>query len=101
MNINYLAAESSRKPLAENQKSVMTLAEFANFAGIAKSTAYKLTHKNLIPFTKPNGKLVYITIEDALAYLQRNRVASIYELANAAANYVVLNQTGKAGVGCN
>lgn len=91
MNKNYLAVEPSRKEPATNQKPIMTLAEFAKLAGISMSAAYKLTHKNLIAFSRPNGKKIYITIQDAMEFLQRNRVASIYEIEAKAANYVTLN----------
>ena len=40
-------------------KDVLTLEEAAKFMGIARSSLYKLTHEQLIPFFKPNGKMVF------------------------------------------
>ena len=36
-------------------KEVLTLEEAAVFMGISRSTLYKMTHNNVIPFYRPNG----------------------------------------------
>jgi len=45
--------------LCYSAKEVLNLEEAANFLGIAKSTLYKMTHENRIPFYKPACKLIY------------------------------------------
>jgi excisionase family DNA binding protein len=40
-------------------KNILTLNEAAIFLGISKGYLYRLTSRKLIPFYKPNGKLVY------------------------------------------
>ena len=40
-------------------KEVLNLEEAATFLGIAKSTLYKMTHLDQIPYFKPSGKLIF------------------------------------------
>ena len=57
-------------------KDVLTLEEAAKFMGIARSSLYKLTHEQLIPFFKPNGKMVFFEKADLVAWMKQNRVSS-------------------------
>lgn len=41
-------------------KEVLNLEEAATFLGIAKSTLYKMTHENHLPYFKPSGKLIFL-----------------------------------------
>ena len=45
-------------------KEVLSLEEAAKFMGIARSSLYKMTHQQAIPFYKPNGKLVFFEKSD-------------------------------------
>ena len=40
-------------------KEVLNLEEAAMFLGISKSSLYKMTHNQVIPYFKPNNKMVY------------------------------------------
>ena len=62
-------------------KDVLTLEEAAKFMGIARSSLYKLTHEQLIPFFKPNGKMVFFEKADLVAWMKQNRVSSKKEIA--------------------
>ena len=42
--------------LCYSAKEVLNLEEATSFLGIAKSTLYKMTHENRIPYYKPAGK---------------------------------------------
>ena len=42
--------------ILDKAKEILTLEEAARFLGMAKSTLYKLTHEQAIPYYKPNGK---------------------------------------------
>lgn len=44
-------------------KRVLSFDEGVQLLGIAKSTVYKMTSAGLIPFSKPNGKLIYFDRE--------------------------------------
>jgi excisionase family DNA binding protein len=53
----------------------LTFNEAANYLGMAKSTLYKLTASNMIPFSKPNGKKIYfskIQLEEWILSNNRN-----------------------------
>lgn len=44
--------------LCYTAKEVLNLEEASAFLGIAKSTLYKMTHQNRLPYFKPAGKLI-------------------------------------------
>jgi len=54
-----------------DQKEILNLSEAASFLRIAKSTLYKLTHKKLIPFYKPTGKLILFKKQELVAWINR------------------------------
>ena len=59
---------------------VLTLEEAAVFMGISRSTLYKMTHNNVIPFYRPNGKLIYFEKSELLAWMRKNRAISQEEV---------------------
>lgn len=61
-------------------KEVLTLEEAAVFMGISRSTLYKMTHNNVIPFYRPNGKLIYFEKSELLAWMRKNRAISQEEV---------------------
>ncbi len=65
-------------------KEVLTLEEAALFLGMKKSAIYKMTHKQVIPFYRPGGKMVYFEKSELLAWLRQNRVASQADIEEAA-----------------
>ena len=73
-------ANESKKSLAVQDGEE----EAASFLGIAKSTLYKMTHENRIPFYKPAGKLIYFEKSVLLDWIRSNRVMSEAELQEAA-----------------
>lgn len=50
--------QAIEKALTEN-KTIFTPEEAARYLAISKSTLYKFTSAGIIPFSKPNGKLIY------------------------------------------
>ena len=70
--------------LCYSAKEVLNLEEAASFLGIAKSTLYKMTHENRIPFYKPAGKLIYFEKSVLLEWIRSNRVMSESELQEEA-----------------
>ena len=70
--------------LCFSAKEVLNLEEAASFLGIAKSTLYKLTHENRIPYYKPAGKLIYFEKSVLLEWIRSNRIMSEAELQEAA-----------------
>lgn len=66
-------------------KDVLTLEEAALFLGISKSSLYKMTHKNVLPFYRPNGKLIYFEKVELLKWMRQGRTMSEAETQEAAA----------------
>ena len=64
-------------------KEVLTLEEAAVFMGISRSTLYKMTHNNVIPFYRPNGKLIYFEKSELLAWMRKNRAISQEEVVKS------------------
>ena len=65
-------------------KEVLNLEEAASFLGIAKSTLYKMTHENRLPFYKPAGKLIYFEKSVLLEWIRSNRIMSEDEIQEMA-----------------
>ena len=74
-------------------KDVLTTDEAAAYLGITKSYLYKLTCLNLIPYSKPMGKMCYFSRSELKQWALSNRQATTYELGQAAATL-----TQKGGV---
>lgn len=68
-------------------KDIMTIEEASLYTGLAKSYLYKLTSKNLIPYYKPLGKIVFFERVELDKWLRRNRVSSMEEVEVKAAKY--------------
>ncbi|NML70604.1 helix-turn-helix domain-containing protein [Chryseobacterium sp. RP-3-3] len=70
-------------------KIVLNIDEVAQFTGLSKLYLYKLTSKNEIPHSKPNGKNVFFNKSEIEKWLLRNRQATNEELESEAINYLV------------
>ena len=65
-------------------KEMLTLEEAARFMGVTKSSIYKMTHEQTIPYYKPNGKMIFFEKSDLLAWVRKNRVSSEAEISEEA-----------------
>ena len=74
----------SLEQLLHQGEDVLTLEEAAKFMGIARSSLYKMTHEQTIPFYKPNGKMIFFEKSDLLAWVRKNRVSSEAEISEEA-----------------
>lgn len=74
----------SLEQLLHQGKDVLTLEEAAKFMGIARSSLYKMTHEQTIPFYKPNGKMIFFEKSDLFAWVRKNRVSSEAEISEEA-----------------
>ncbi|WP_291914878.1 helix-turn-helix domain-containing protein [Chitinophaga sp. CB10] len=70
-------------------KKMLTLEEFCNYTGIAKSYAYKLTSSGKIKFYRPFGKLIYFDIEDVVSFLRQNSTDSYNEVEKNASHRLI------------
>ncbi len=69
------------------QKPILTAKEMAYYMGIKLSTLYKMTHNNILPFSKPNGKMIFFDRVEVENWMRSNRYATQQELAQQAAAY--------------
>ena len=68
----------------DSGKEVLTLQEAAQYMGIARSSLYKMTSNQTIPFYRPNGNLIFFEKDDILSWIRRNRVFSTEEIEEEA-----------------
>ena len=66
--------------MLEAGKEVLTVEEAAKFMGMARSSLYKMTSDQTIPFYRPNGKMIFFEKADILSWIRRNRVYTQEEI---------------------
>ena len=62
--------------LCYSAKEVLNLEEASSFLGIAKSTLYKLTGSNSLPYFKPAGKLIFFEKQALLNWVRGAKAMS-------------------------
>ena len=83
---------SKLEDLCFTTKEILTLEEASAFLGIAKSTLYKMTHLNQLPFFKPAGKLIFFEKKALLDWVRGAKSLSEEEIrAEAAARLNDMN----------
>jgi len=80
--------EQAQEMALENEKP-LDFESARQFLGVSKSTLYKISHKKLIPFTCPGGKLIYFKRKDLLAYMNSNPIKSAQQVDEEAVNYLM------------
>lgn len=70
---------------------IMSLAEFCEYAGLTKQTAYKLTSAQKVPHSK-RGKRLYFDREKVDAWLLENQVATQAEIQERASAHLSKNR---------
>lgn len=83
--------EAIEKALVAN-KTVFTPKEAAQYMAISQSTLYKLTSAGVLPFSKPNGKLIYFSKAALDSWLLSTTSKSGEEKETEAATYVTTHQ---------
>lgn len=68
-----------RVEIVPTKKTRLTSSEAAEFLGISLKGLQKLTAEHRIPFSKPNGKMIYFDPDDLTAWMNRGRQEAIYE----------------------
>ena len=68
-------------------KNVLTIDDVALLTGLSKSYLYRLTCERKIPFYKPNGKQIYFDRKEIENWQRQNRVKTVEEASQFAANY--------------
>lgn len=68
-------------------KSILNVEELAEYTGFKKSYIYKLVHENLIPFSKPNGKVLFFERKKIDEFLLQNASKSKDEISKEAIEF--------------
>ena len=61
-------------------KPILNVEELSDYTGFKKSYIYKLVHSNLIPFSKPNGKVLIFERQKIDEWLLSNSEKSTDEI---------------------
>jgi|SRR5699024_7751021 len=69
-------------------KEILNVEELCDYTGFKASYVYKLVHKRTIPFSKPNGKMLFFERKKIDEWLLSNSYKSNDELKQAALDYV-------------
>ena len=93
MKINSIQKLNTNIEQLLQQEKPLNFKEACEYLDISKSYLYKCTHKNLIPFFKPNGKKIYFLKSELRGWLLRNRQATADEIEQKATDYVALKNT--------
>lgn len=69
-------------------KTILNVDELSEYTGFKKSYIYKLVHQNLIPFSKPNGKVLFFEKVKIDHWLLQNSSSSKSEIEAVAILHV-------------
>lgn len=83
---------SSIESLLRTQKTTFNLDDLCSYTGLSKSAVYKLTQRRLIPYSKPNSKIIFFKKDDVDAYLLSNPIDTHEEVEKIATNYILRNK---------
>ena len=92
--MNRNTKEYSTRIHAISQREIMSFKEAVDYLGVSESTLYKLTSKNLIRFTKPNGGKLYFQRCDLDKWMLTNASPTNEELENQMFNHLNKNGNG-------
>jgi len=96
--LKAIAADIEEIKLAlRNSKTVFTPKEAAGYMTIAPSTLYKLTSAGIIPFSKPNGKLIYFSKAGLDQWLLSNSSKSGEHKDILVATFISTNKNARGG----
>ncbi|MCS4238691.1 prophage regulatory protein [Myroides gitamensis] len=70
-------------------KEVLNIDDLQEYTGFKKSYIYKLVHTNAIPFSKPNGKLLYFQKSEIDQWLIKNKSLSGDSIKEKTQNYTL------------
>lgn len=74
------------------QKEMLNVQELSEYIGMSTSSIYKLVYNNIIPFYKPNGKILYFDREEINTWLRQNKSQSVSQIQQQALDYSLKNR---------
>ena len=78
--------------ILDSSKEVLTVEEAAKFMGLARSSLYKMTCEQSIPFYRPNGKMIYFEKDALDAWLRQNPVKTQTQISQEANHYILTHK---------
>lgn len=73
-------------------KPILNVEELSDYTGFKKSYIYKLVHSNLLPYAKPNGKVLFFDRAKIDEWLLSNSSKSIDEIRAEALEFSFKNK---------
>ncbi|MCF7912274.1 MAG: helix-turn-helix domain-containing protein [Candidatus Cloacimonetes bacterium] len=68
----------------KNQSNFVTLERAAEILGLSPGTMYQYTHRRIIPFYKPNGRMIYFKVSELMEFIESSRRSSVDEIKSQA-----------------
>ena len=59
--------------IVSTAKQILTVEDLINYTGFSRSYIYKLVHKNILPYYKPNGKTLFFQKKEIDSFLLQNK----------------------------
>ena len=84
-----------RQEIQASQSEILTAEQAAAFLNIGMRYLYKLTSAGTLPYSKPNGKMIYFSRTDLTSWAMSNRSAGSAELEAKAETYTVTRKMRK------
>lgn len=69
-------------------KEILNVEELSEYTGFTRSYIYKLVHKSLIPYSKPNGKVLFFERKKIDLWLLQNGSKSSFEIEQQAIEHI-------------
>jgi excisionase family DNA binding protein len=69
-------------------KEILNFKEAVIYLGISESQLYKLTSKNIISYSKPEGKIIFFSRKDLDQWALKNRIKSSKEIEEMAKRHM-------------
>ena len=74
------------------KKKVLNPVELSKYTGYSKATIYKMVQNNIIPYSKPNGKHLFVDREKIDEWLLTNTSKDSSQLKKEARDFVNRNR---------
>jgi excisionase family DNA binding protein len=96
--LNQPMTRQERLVLLACFKRVLTVSEVAAYIGRTEAQIYKLTMSRLIPFYKPEKRLIYFDRLEIDEWLKRNPIKTADQIGQDADTHILSKPLGRKGV---
>lgn len=78
--------------ITDSTKEILNVEDLINYTGFTRSYIYKLVHKNVVPYSKPNGKFLFFQKSEIDEWLLQNKNQSVSQIEQKALDYSFKNR---------